>query len=287
MLSSTKEYLQALRDGKYLLFLQWPKFIAEYYGKNDKNQEADEMVSLLIFEWLNNGFCLDDIKKFAILYAVHEMESRPLREGLSYALTTISIALFPCMVYLTNNLQERYITSKKLSSKEVLQLMTMNNAYLEKQRFVEFLGQEQDKFFTWVKEADSSAVSKAFDQIYSVTYLKYLIEDYLNLLESAHLPNDQLKSSRISLVIRLAKYLNEQTELTQDVHDEIAVYVKKLWEMQPAEFEEEFLKKISPLPFIDNTVRILTGLSARFFSILQPPSPPLNINSDVDRNPKV
>ncbi|HEN5506000.1 TPA: Lpg0393 family guanine-nucleotide exchange effector, partial [Legionella pneumophila] len=110
---------------------------------------------------------------------------------------------------------------------------------------------------------------------------------YLSLLESAHLPNDQLKSSRISLVVRLAKYLNEQTELNQDVHDEIAVYVKKLWEMKPAEFEEEFLKKISPLPFIDNTVRILTGLSARFFSILQPPSPPLNINSDVDKNPKV
>ncbi|HAT1923233.1 TPA: hypothetical protein JAZ42_03680 [Legionella pneumophila] len=287
MLSSTKEYLQALRDGKYLLFLQWPKFIAEYYGKNDKNQEADEMVNLIIFEWLNNGFCEEDIKKFAILYAVHEMESRPLREGLSYALTTISIALFPCMVYLTNNLQKHYINSKKLSSKEVLQLMTMNNTYLEKRQFVELLGQEQDKFFTWVKESDPSAIYKAFDQIYSVTYLKYLIEDYLNLLESAHLPNDQLKSSRISLIIRLAKYFNEQTELTQDVLDEIAVYVKKLWEMQPAEFEEEFLKKISPLSFIDNTVRILTGLSARFFSILQAPAPPVNINSDVDKNPKV
>ncbi|HAT7796253.1 TPA: hypothetical protein JAZ33_07925 [Legionella pneumophila] len=287
MLSSTKEYLQALRDGKYLLFLQWPKFIAEYYGKNDKNQEADEMVNLIIFEWLNNGFCEEDIKKFAILYAVHEMESRPLREGLSYALTTISIALFPCMVYLTNNLQKHYINSKKLSSKEVLQLMTMNNTYLEKRQFVELLGQEQDKFFTWVKESDPSAIYKAFDQIYSVTYLKYLIEDYLNLLESAHLPNDQLKSSRISLIIRLAKYLNEQTELTQDVLDEIAVYVKKLWEMQPAEFEEEFLKKISPLSFIDNTVRILTGLSARFFSILQPTAPSVNINSDVDKNPKV
>ncbi|HAT1821514.1 Lpg0393 family guanine-nucleotide exchange effector [Legionella pneumophila] len=287
MLSSTKEYLQALRDGKYLLFLQWPKFIAEYYGKNDKNQEADEMVNLIIFEWLNNGFCEEDIKKFAILYAVHEMESRPLREGLSYALTTISIALFPCMVYLTNNLQKHYINSKKLSSKEVLQLMTMNNTYLEKRQFVELLGQEQDKFFTWVKESDPSAIYEAFDQIYSVTYLKYLIEDYLNLLESAHLPNDQLKSSRISLIIRLAKYFNEQTELTQDVLDEIAVYVKKLWEMQPAEFEEEFLKKISPLSFIDNTVRILTGLSARFFSILQAPAPPVNINSDVDKNPKV
>ncbi|HAU1604539.1 TPA: hypothetical protein JBJ19_06760 [Legionella pneumophila] len=287
MLSSTKEYLQALRDGKYLLFLQWPKFIAEYYGKNDKNQEADEMVNLIIFEWLNNGFCEEDIKKFAILYAVHEMESRPLREGLSYALTTISIALFPCMVYLTNNLQKHYINSKKLSSKEVLQLMTMNNTYLEKRQFVELLGQEQDKFFTWVKESDPSAIYKAFDQIYSVTYLKYLIEDYLNLLESAHLPNDQLKSSRISLIIRLAKYFNEQTELTQDVLDEIAVYVKKLWEMQPAEFEEEFLKKISPLSFIDNTVRILTGLSARFFSILQAPAPPVNIDSDVDKNPKV
>ncbi|HIC7357767.1 TPA: Lpg0393 family guanine-nucleotide exchange effector [Legionella pneumophila] len=287
MLSSTKEYLQALRDGKYLLFLQWPRFIAEYYGKNDKNQEADEMVNLIIFEWLNNGFCEEDIKKFAILYAVHEMESRPLREGLSYALTTISIALFPCMVYSTNNLQKHYISSKKISGKEVIQLMAMNNAYLEKRQFVELLGQEQDKFFTWVKEADSSAVYKAFDQIYSVTYLKYLIEDYLSILESARLPNDQLKSSRISLIIRLAKYLNEQTELTQDVLDEIAVYVKKLWEMQPAEFEEEFLKKISPLPFIDNTVRILTGLGARFFSILQPPSPPLNINSEVNKNPKV
>lgn len=287
MLSSTKEYLQALREGKYLLFLQWPQFITEYYGNKDKNQDADEILSLLIFEWLNNGFCEEDIKKFAVLYAVHELEVRPIREQLSCSLTSISIALFPCMVYFAQNLQKHYMSSKELSSKEILQLMDKNNMYLDKQIFLNCLGEEQNKFFTWVNEAESAEVKKAFDRIYSVTYLRYLIDDYRIQLEATDLLNDKLKASRLSIIIRLHKYLNEQTELTPEVNDEIEVYVKKIWEMQPAEFEEEFLKEISPSSFIDNAVRFLTGMSARFFSILQPPTPPVNLNSDVGQNPKV
>lgn len=287
MLSSTKEYLQALREGKYLLFLQWPQFITEYYGNKDKNQDADEILSLLIFEWLNNGFCEADIKKFAVLYAVHELEVRPIREQLSCSLTSISIALFPCMVYLAQNLQKHYMSSKELSSKEILQLMDKNNMYLDKQIFLNCLGEEQNKFFTWVNEVESAEVKKAFDRIYSVTYLRYLIDDYRIQLEATDLLNDKLKASRLSIIIRLHKYLNEQTELTPEVNDEIEVYVKKIWEMQPAEFEEEFLKEISPSSFIDNAVRFLTGMSARFFNILQPPTPPVNLNSDVGQNPKV
>ncbi|KGP63009.1 hypothetical protein EP47_12845 [Legionella norrlandica] len=287
MLSSTKEYLQALREGKYLLFLHWPQFIAEFYGKSNKNQEADEMVNLIIYEWLNNDFCEEDIKKFVILYAVHEMETRPIRELLSCALITISIALFPCMVYLTNNLQKHYITSKKLSSKGVLELIDKNNAYMDKQSFYNNLGVEQDKFFTWVREANVAEVQKAFEQIYSITYLRHLIDDYCTLLESTSISQDKLKSSRLSLVNRLSKYIKDQTELTQEVTDEIAIYVKRIWEMKPADFEEEFLEKISPLSLMDSAVRLLTGFSARFFNILKPPVLPVIATSDAEQSPKI
>ena len=61
MLSSSKEYLQALRDGKYLLFLEWPQFIVGLY--KDSQQDADDTINLLAFEWLNNGYCENDAKK--------------------------------------------------------------------------------------------------------------------------------------------------------------------------------------------------------------------------------
>src|ERR1700733_3725814 len=108
MLSSTKEYLQALHEGKYLLFLEWPQFIAAHYQKEEMSQDADDIISLLVFEWLSNDYSESDAKKIALLCAVNDLATKPIRGSISYALTAISIAVFQCMLYQNNALQNKF-----------------------------------------------------------------------------------------------------------------------------------------------------------------------------------
>lgn len=284
MLSSSKEYLQALRDGKYLLFLEWPIFISEHYKMADDSQDADDTVNLIAFEWLNNGFCEEDAKKLALLSAVHDLPIRPLRGNLSYAIISLSIAVFQCMVYQNNNLQALYMSNDKMNRKQVMKFMS--SKAVEKATFVDYLQIEQEKFDQWVSEADAKVVEKIFDRIYQVTGVIHCVDDYLTQLQGTDLPGDQLKPSRVSLIIRLFKYLNEQKEMTAEVKDEIAVYVNKIREMHPADFEDEYLKEISPPSFIDTTLRLVNSLSVSFFNILQPPQTPTLTSSQID-TPKV
>lgn len=280
MLSSSFEYLQALREGNYLRFLEWPQFIAQHYAMEHHTQDADDTLNLLIFEWLNNGFCEDDVKKLAILYAVNDLDSRPLRESLSYALTSISIAAFQCLVYLNNNLHVHYLTKDKMDVTQLSAFMKSKTVYMDNTLFAKKIAVEQASFFSAIADVDKNIVIKASEKINSIVQLRYLIEDYRRGLEGADLPLDQLKVTRISIIIRLAKYLNEQMELTPQVTEEIATYVKKLWDMHPAAFEEDYLKTLSPLSFVDNTWKIVTDFGLRFFSILQPGSA-LAITEDV------
>lgn len=135
MLSSSSEYIQALREGNYLRFLEWPQFIVHHYATANYTQDADDTLNLLIFEWLNNGFCEDDMKHLVILYAVHDMESRPLRENLSYAVIAISIAAFQCMVYQKNNLQAHYLCKDKMNIKEITTFMKSKTVHMDNALF--------------------------------------------------------------------------------------------------------------------------------------------------------
>lgn len=119
MLSSSKEYLQALREGKYLLFLDWPQFIAEKYKEHSDNQDADDTIHLLVFEWLNNGFNETDAKNIALLYAVHDLSVKPIEGVHSYAFTAILIALSQCMVYQSLNIQDEFISLVEMNKKTV------------------------------------------------------------------------------------------------------------------------------------------------------------------------
>lgn len=270
MLSSSHEYLQALREGKYLRFLEWLQFVSEHYGIGEGSQDSDMTIDLLTFEWLKNGFCEEDVKKIAILYAAQYMESEPIRGKLSYALISISNAAFNCMVYQNNKLQEQCLKKGTLNRAEVYQLMGLLSVSLGKTQFIEHLKNEQSKFLTQIKTVDKGLVTKACEQINAITQLRYLIEDYHSSLEAIMLPDDELKGTRVSVIIRLSKYLNEQMELTTPVTDEITIYVKKLRELKPAAFEEQYLNDLSPLSFVDNSWKFVTSLSVTLFRFIQP-----------------
>ncbi len=280
MLSTSKEYVQALREGKYLLFLEWPQFIAELYKNGENPQDADDTINLLVFEWLNNGYCEEDAKKIALLFAVSDLPSKPLKNNLSYAMTAISIAVFQCMVYQENNLEDHFLSKEKINRNEIKKLMTSPIAYwqestlvhLDELAFQHLLAKQQVTFFAWVDSMPSKEIENACDQISPLTNLRYLVEEYSTQLEISDLANDQLKSSRLSYVKRLALYLNGQSELTSLVTAEIELYVNKIREMRPADFEIDYLLTLSPQSF-DTTWRMITRIGMSFFKIIQPMPP--------------
>lgn len=283
MLTSSIEYLKALREGKYLQFLEWPQFLAQHYSNKDEDIDADETLNLIIFEWLNNGFCEEDAKRMALLTVVHDLESRPIRANLSYVFVSLSIAVFHCMIYQSKNVQQYYLVNEKLTRNEVSQLMKKQSIHLSESAFLEQEQIEKDKFNSWIETIDGSLVTEAFNHIDSITKFRYLTDDYITALETP-IPNDVLRTSRISVLKSLAKYLNEQTEYTQAVKEEMELYVKQLWAMQPAEFEEHYLKEISPLSFADNALKFVIDYGLKFFSIIQP-SAPLAINDKASSQP--
>lgn len=276
MLSSSSEYIKALREGKYLLFLEWPQFIAEYYKEGEVGQDADDTVNLLVFDWLNNGYCDEDAKKVALLFAVHDLKVQPLRGSLAYALTAISIAAFQCMVYHNMHVQAQFLSKEKMTLDKIIKLMKGPIDGLDKSNFESLLLKQRASFFTWVEKMDSTQVEKARIQITSITDFRYLVEEYISAFLDVEISNglhDELKVSRFSVVKRLARYLNEQTELTVVVKEEIATYVNKIREMKPADFENKYLLRLSPILLEDNPWKTITVFGISFFNLLQPTQP--------------
>ena len=292
MLTSSYEYLQALREGNYLLFLEWPQFVAEHYSDSSKLQDADGTLNLLVFEWINNGYCEEDAKKIALLFAVSDLESRPIKGYLSYALTAIGGAVFQCMLYCNNNLHTQFVTKEKMGQQKINHLMNgpVNGANQVDLEIL--LNEQQTIFFAWIEGANSVEVHKAFLKISPIADLRYLIEEYIIDLEASQIPGDELKSTRLSVVKRLALYLNEKTELTLEVKEEIASYVRKIRELKSAPFENKYLINLS-MPSLednikDNTWEIITTIGLGFFNLLQLNKlPVLDVNPININEPKI
>ncbi len=270
MLSSSKEYLQALREGKYLLFLEWPQFIASYYSKDNSSQDADDTVNLLVFEWLNNGFCEADAKQIALLCAVSDLPTKPIRNIMNYALTAISIAVFQCMLYQNNKLQDKFLCQEKKNMQYVIALVNSVMSEIEKSTFEEMLIKQQIVFYKWIDAISSKDAEEAACQISPIAELRYIAEEYSDQLEAYKEDKDSLKSSRLSVVKRLVRHLNEQTEMTVEFKSELNTYITKIKEMQPVDFEKHYLSSLSAPSLLENTWEMITSVGMRFFKLLQP-----------------
>ncbi|HHT0593714.1 TPA: helical bundle domain-containing protein [Legionella anisa] len=287
MLSSSSEYIQALREGKYLQFLGWTDFITQKYALKD----ADDTVNFLIFEWLNNVYLevdakklnssdrleeedkkltllQEDAKKLAVLQAVCDLEYRPLQGKLEYSLKIISSALFICMVFQKSDI---YVT---LSPEEKVMKDTVN-PLIEKclRELNQFIYQErlegmQTQFYQWVEHVDAKDVIDVFQKVDAITKPRYLLEDYILHLERIKLKDDELYATRLSMARRFLGYLYEQTELAAEVKEVIATYVNSLRELHPGKGEVDRLDEISPPSTLAHTWRWVTGIGVSFFSIV-------------------
>lgn len=274
MYESSLAYLTALRESKYLHFLEWPQFVSKHYN-NKTNHDADDMLSLLIFEWLNNGFSEADVMHLTQLCSLQNLQPNPLHGSLAYALTSLSMAMFHCLVYDKLNIRSQFKVDKGLSENEVIRLMKQNMPSPE--ILHNSLNEVQSHFFAQVDAIELAQAEKTWQQLKPLVEKRYLVEDYVAELGALAVPNDELKLSRLSVAKSLASYLNEQNELTDSVQEQVGIYVAKIREMQPTEPEENYLNNLQPPSFIDKVWKTMSQFSIGFFNVLQKPGEELAV----------
>ncbi|RUR07058.1 helical bundle domain-containing protein [Legionella sp. km772] len=267
MLSSTSEYLHALRAGNYLLFLEWPRFIVQHYKTTILNeQSADELVDLMIFEWLNHGYCEEDAKLIALLSKLNDREPKPLAGDLEYALISISIAALQCMIYQSMNLTNKILCKERKSRREVLELMSGNS--IAPSILEPALKIQHANFLQWIKLTTTSEVDVALGKIMPLLNLRQTVRRYLDALERPSSVNDELKATRLSVLRRLNTFLYEQTVLNSKVRYEIDGYISKLGDLAPQKFEEVYIMELTSSPLLKTTWRVLMDLGFSFFQLL-------------------
>lgn len=264
MLSSSSEYINALREGHYLLFLQWVDFITKKY----ETKGADDLVNVLIFEWLSHSYSEEDAKKLAILQAVFEMESKPLQGKLDYSLKIISQALFLCMVFQKSAMDIQRLSQNQITGRTIDKLIGEKLAQLNPFTYEKRLEDAQMQFYEWVESADEKEVVDALAKINAVTAPRYLLEDYILHLERIKIKDDELYSARLSMAKRFLGYLYKQTEMSPKVAHVITTYVNSLRELHPSKGELECLNNISPPSAREYAWRWATGIGISFFSIV-------------------
>ncbi|CAM2864407.1 Uncharacterised protein [Legionella steigerwaltii] len=264
MLSSSSEYLKALREGKYLLFLEWIDFITQKYELIG----AEDTVNFLILEWLNNGYSEKDAKKVAVLQAVYELEPKPLQGKLDYALKIMTHVLFICIVFQKSGIDVVMPPQEKIMQKTVDQLIAGHLAQLNPFTYEKRLEDGQSEFYEWVGSADENEVVEAFKKINPITKPRYLLEDYILHLERIKIKNDELYATRLSMAKSFLGYLYEQTEFTPKVSEIIATYVNSLRELHPSHEEIERLDSISQPSVLETTWRWGKGIGISFFSLV-------------------
>lgn len=272
MLVSSAEYLQALRKGDYLRFLEWPDFVVAHYKKGNAVLGGDELADLLVFEWLNNNYCAEDAKQFALLYAASEDEAEPLRGKLSCALTTLFSVCIACMAYEDSHATAHFLSKEARDLAQISRMMR-NNGGLTNEQFTKHSAASQEIFMSWVAQLDKNKVSIVAAEISEVTRLRYLIDDYRLELLTLVSSNDQLKSSRSSVAANFSDYMSEQMKMTPEVNEGVAGYVTKLWELAPSTKEQDLLKKMAETTIWDKACRYLATFSSLFSTLeLLPPS---------------
>lgn len=269
MLSSTAEYLQALRSGNYFLFLEWPQFIVQHYKKSISDvHNGDDLVDLMIFEWINNEFCEDDAKLIAFLIRLNDTTSTRLPGELEYALTSISVAVLQCMIYCSLDLAHNIQCKEGKNHKEVLALMNANSIEADIQEST--LQKQHTQLTQWIDLVPHGQVDAALKKITPLIHFRQILRGYFDVLERASVAKDELRLTRLSVLHRLHTYLCQQAELSSQVRQEIDAYVRKISELAPQKVEEPFLLELSSTPMLHTSWRVLMDLGFSFFQLLKP-----------------
>lgn len=274
MLSSSFEYLMALREGEYLRFLQWPAFVARKYGSVSSPIGGDALMDCLVFEWISYGYQKQDSEQMAVLYAVYESQPHVLYTGeLVYQLTTTVSALFSCMAFHQHSIIEAIFPYHNLNEKQVCQFITEKTALIRQDIFTDSVALIRDEFMKRVEHlAEEQTVHSASEEIYKITRLLSIFESYeadLNLKQTKE-QWQGLSTIRHHILLSVISYLRVQSEFTPRVARDIIAYVNLIRCQQPEAWEKNYLEQISPYSLSEKTMGSLTYFCERFFKGVMP-----------------
>jgi hypothetical protein len=283
MLTSSKDYVLALRRGEFLQFLDWPSFIVTTYSKqNHLGVSADELVDLIIFDWLTNGYCEEDLIQFSKLYSVYVLASKPLSGALEYAFMMLFSALVNCMVHASRAPPIRH--KDPYSKDEVVSFMREQSSLWDKLEYDKALKEQQNLFVILAAKVPAKITDSTLQGMLPVLQIRSRVDAYLVRLESAAMPANQLKDARIGVLKRLKAYVNDQVFLTDEVKKEIAIYADKILDLAPEEFERGLINEISPPSLAAIAWRFFSTSSINLLHLVQGHS---STSAEPNKQPKV
>lgn len=274
MLSSSSEYLMALREGDFLCFLDWPAFVAQKYGGKNHPLSGDGLLDCLVFEWLSYGYREQDMEQMSIIYAVYERSPSSLWHigRLVYQLMTLTSALLSCAAFYQFNLYDANFPNKLVDEGAVLHFMNEKTQNIGKEMFNEQINFIRDDFLKRTAQLDNAQVVQAYNKIAQIPWRLLIVEKYENALNLRQVsePLNTQGHTRLAIARSLLAYLQTQTELTDEVGKKINNYVRLIRNQQPADWEENYLEQISPISLIEKSWKAFVYLSSGFFTLMMP-----------------
>ncbi|MDI9818758.1 MULTISPECIES: helical bundle domain-containing protein [unclassified Legionella] len=246
---STKEYLDALRQGDYLQVLDWLEFIVNHYSVSEG--DADSILQLAIFELIHHDFGPGDFHHIKILYALLEEQEPPFVERVAYNATVLCNAAMQYMVYDKHDLLAFYRSSRQMEFSEIREWMQRDNQLLDMNQNSEELMKQYDCLSQSVSVVQKEA-REVRDKIVYILNCRQLLQSYLEKLEIAK-GEEKLAAIRYGLINSLHSFFMEKTVTTAEVMETAAEFISTLKEMDPFPWEKDYLDKLFPSRFIDNS----------------------------------
>lgn len=264
MYLSTEEYLHALRQGDYLSALEWLEFLIGRYASSQSEVDADTTLQIAVFELINHGFSQQDLPLIQVLYALLYDAEPPFIGKIAYSGTVLCNAALQYMVYSEHELIPFYLCSESLNIDAVKEWMQRDNKKLDSGRNSDELMKKYTRMHQLLSSSQKTA-KIVREKIICISNYQFYIENYVAELTKFE-NKGELAAMRLGVASALQNFLKDKTILTSEIAELMTVFINKIREMQPFDWEEDFLSKMLPKPF----VKWLLDSSAqkfRFFAI--------------------
>lgn len=246
MLSSTTEYLEALRRGDFLRAVEWVEFVRQRYPGIEHNSDA--LLALCTYELLNGGYTPDDMVHFEGLCALL-FEEEGVFQRLDYAATTLFNAGLQVWVWINAHAASGFYQGSDAmpDANAVLTLMQQTPpGWSDAQN-----NQAIEQVMVIAKARSTGKGQALAEDIRRVLAVRETLNAYEQALDD-HLAQtpDFAADSRLSELRRAYALIREETR-REVVDEEAHTLATRLRRLNPLESERAFLNALSPLPEIN------------------------------------
>lgn len=241
MLSSTEEYLGALRQEDYLGALGWIDFLIEKYSLYEA--DADSLIEIAIFELIYQDFRLSDLHHIKRLYVLLYEQVFPFTKEIAYKATLLCNATIQYWVYLDYDLIKLYkVLPAPIEPSSIKLLMQTQSDILDEKKNEEELLKKFDELNKNLELFKKDAFLIR-DKIQSIFDCTAILNNYLTELRRKE--DDVNKSVKTEMVESTYRIISAKTIFDEDVQSTIGQFLKTMSEQELERWEKEFIAKLS------------------------------------------